>query len=772
MSNLSDFVIENGILKKYMGKDDNVIIPEGVTEIDAGVFQHKFQIKSVSLPSTLVEIGEGAFQQCNNIKEVVIPERVEKLGNYAFYECARLEFVEFKGKYVALNASAFSGCKKLKKINLSSGFFATKLRRPSMMIPFATEIKEKDIAYLWMFQDDKWLSWLWNKKVDMSAMDKEMLDIVLQLEKLTPKLLTRLIDYVGWAYPVINAESVQSLFDAVKEKDVKVAKKFLDAEPVQRVLNNERVLEEAEPIEEFAVSLLESQPLHPKANIFTKGIHYVGKEKNCTPQLLNILVSEYLYLYDVYQKTVRGSLSTYVKLDVPTHAIIPQNADRIASALDREELSAVLENLVYSCNKEYRPWMYVYARFATEASVQKLLHYPPSGNSAKVRYWRENLDEAMVFSETKVAVDRIDKNGQLDKYAYIRKMSVQELRDKRSLPEWDMDETGMIKSAFGKYGFVLNPEFVLRPIELASCKELRSISVKEDPNVANEFKELKKEVTSFYKKKAEYIRTIYITAQQIDAHHWRDTYCNNPILRPVTQKVIWRDATGTMFMLEQNRVMTVNGEEYSPEKWVKVAHVIEMSEEQIGAWRDKLAENGKKLLIEQVWEPIASIEDIDSFTNMVLSAKDNKDFKSVLRRKGISVKSDVASAYNHREQRFVFGDIGIMNIGNSLKMRYHVNESCGEITMLRFWGQSRYMTREINTILYELQCACVKTAIRKDDAEQLSKLLGEHFTIVQIMEFIKMARMNESSMTMAILLNYKNRQFGEFDPMDEFLLDL
>ena len=40
MSNASDFVIENGVLKKYKGPGGNVVIPEGVTSIERGVFMH------------------------------------------------------------------------------------------------------------------------------------------------------------------------------------------------------------------------------------------------------------------------------------------------------------------------------------------------------------------------------------------------------------------------------------------------------------------------------------------------------------------------------------------------------------------------------------------------------------------------------------------------------------------------------------------------------------------------------------------------------------
>ncbi len=38
MSNLNDFVIENGVLKKYKGKDSEVTIPNGVKKIGEWAF--------------------------------------------------------------------------------------------------------------------------------------------------------------------------------------------------------------------------------------------------------------------------------------------------------------------------------------------------------------------------------------------------------------------------------------------------------------------------------------------------------------------------------------------------------------------------------------------------------------------------------------------------------------------------------------------------------------------------------------------------------------
>ena len=38
MSNINDFVIENGVLEKYTGPGGDVVIPEGVTSIGDSAF--------------------------------------------------------------------------------------------------------------------------------------------------------------------------------------------------------------------------------------------------------------------------------------------------------------------------------------------------------------------------------------------------------------------------------------------------------------------------------------------------------------------------------------------------------------------------------------------------------------------------------------------------------------------------------------------------------------------------------------------------------------
>lgn len=49
MSNENNFVIENGILKKYAGTDNNVVIPDSVTEIGAAAFRDCSSLTQITI---------------------------------------------------------------------------------------------------------------------------------------------------------------------------------------------------------------------------------------------------------------------------------------------------------------------------------------------------------------------------------------------------------------------------------------------------------------------------------------------------------------------------------------------------------------------------------------------------------------------------------------------------------------------------------------------------------------------------------------------------
>ena len=127
---------------------DEVVIPEGVTELKSHLFDGDTQITSIKFPSTLVKVAEDAFTQCyslQNIKiddlndwlqidfggsfcpwyaeerlklyvkgelltHVVLPESLTELKPYVFSSLKQIQRVDFPENLEKIGKSAFSSC--------------------------------------------------------------------------------------------------------------------------------------------------------------------------------------------------------------------------------------------------------------------------------------------------------------------------------------------------------------------------------------------------------------------------------------------------------------------------------------------------------------------------------------------------------------------------------------------------------------------------------------------------------------------------------------
>ena len=80
---MSDFVIENGVLKKYTGAGGDIIIPEGVTAIGGGAFCLYEHIRSISVPDGVKALENYCFSKLS-IGNLILPESIEEIGEKAF----------------------------------------------------------------------------------------------------------------------------------------------------------------------------------------------------------------------------------------------------------------------------------------------------------------------------------------------------------------------------------------------------------------------------------------------------------------------------------------------------------------------------------------------------------------------------------------------------------------------------------------------------------------------------------------------------------------
>lgn len=142
MSNTTEFIIENGVLVKYVGPGGDVVIPDGVTEIGARSFEGRgYSIRSVTIPEGVETIGDAAFT-CSSIKKLSIPKTVMKIGTGAFavneiqefpnlegvseigesvFSSSRFQSVRIPGNIKRILRDAFHNCIHLKELVIEEG---------------------------------------------------------------------------------------------------------------------------------------------------------------------------------------------------------------------------------------------------------------------------------------------------------------------------------------------------------------------------------------------------------------------------------------------------------------------------------------------------------------------------------------------------------------------------------------------------------------------------------------------------------------------------
>lgn len=132
----SDFsIFEDTVLKKYVGTDSTVVIPDGIQTIATDAFKNNVYVKSVVIPKSvtkiepyafwgcaltsvsigggLEEIGDYAFANCKSLASITIPENVARIGLYAFEDNISLTEANITYKTMNIHETAFDGCYKL-----------------------------------------------------------------------------------------------------------------------------------------------------------------------------------------------------------------------------------------------------------------------------------------------------------------------------------------------------------------------------------------------------------------------------------------------------------------------------------------------------------------------------------------------------------------------------------------------------------------------------------------------------------------------------------
>lgn len=108
---------------------EEVIVPEGVLEINRSMFYDCVNLKKVSLPSTLQSIQDYAFAGCTRLEDLDFKKLVhlQQIGNHAFDGCQSLKEVVLPKGIQKIGNAAFADCSMLKRFTFSDSNALEKL---------------------------------------------------------------------------------------------------------------------------------------------------------------------------------------------------------------------------------------------------------------------------------------------------------------------------------------------------------------------------------------------------------------------------------------------------------------------------------------------------------------------------------------------------------------------------------------------------------------------------------------------------------------------
>ena len=99
----------------YSDEDTEItelVIPEGVTKIEARTFRDAQYITSVTIPNSVTTIEAEAFRGMTRLTSLTIPNKVKTIGDNAFFDCSGLVSIFIGSGVESIGSEAFRNCNR------------------------------------------------------------------------------------------------------------------------------------------------------------------------------------------------------------------------------------------------------------------------------------------------------------------------------------------------------------------------------------------------------------------------------------------------------------------------------------------------------------------------------------------------------------------------------------------------------------------------------------------------------------------------------------
>lgn len=788
-------------------------LPSGVTQIKAHAFEGCTALAKLELPCTVTTIEECAFKQAG-LKEMVIPQGVTQIMGGTFNGCNKLTRVVLPDSITTFvpgsynTGDCFAGCDALSEFTCSGT-----MKLPNKIFGYRglpNGLKKDAFALAMHMADPAVLDYIMSGKT-FEKMDAKQ-QAALMLNKQGKSLIKaysgkriiwsnvaeQILDGIHDKYTAKECNAVATLMVGLCDKfqETELRAMYDALEPLKNAAKAKKTISDSSALmKKLKLEMKSDQSLTGLTKVVADILKAAGKtQKEMEAEFKNfygITVKDLPVLKDKEGVKVdaivfawlmvaheKMGVSYYYNTNPDVTAgwekpgVRPE-AEQILEHLDltvfMDALRTLAKKYLGMTGRSKKMFLaYPICRYADETLMAELTKTAPSwrstvsGNEAPPLW---TFRKANAYSNTRAAMLFADKYKELDQYAKLRGTDADTLRD-QNLSDVGIDAQGGKTFDLGNQTVTvrLQPDLSFL-VELPSGKTAKTLPKKGADaamySAANsEFSEMKKNVKKILKNRNQVLYQDFLTGKTRAAEDWKNAYLGNALLRRAAQLLVWEQGRKT-FTVSDKGLICADGSEYTmSEQKVALAHPMDLKKEDLGQWQRYFTSRGLKQPFEQVWEPVVDPANItaDRYEGCMIP---------FYRLNGQSKHGIWVTDENFHSEIYISFEDCEVEVERIDWARHEINpEDRFEIISFAY---PRY-TRKVNHIAAYLDKITVFGRIAKDDITIADRL--DSFTLAQITECIRIAQENNAVNVTTLLLEYKNTHFSDFDPMDEFVLEL
>ena len=740
--------------------------------------------KEIAIPDDIAVIGENSFWKCKNLESVVIPKSVKKIEQTAFYHCENLKTVSFDMNFPEIVEHYDQSSFPFRVEYRFPPHAIQKLKLPSNIFKAMNKdnFDSDDFAYILANMSTKpYLDFIYTANINASeVLGKTCL--LLEKGKIKDTRAKFLTEFAVKNLDRLEAQDITGLVDFLKKANPASAARMEVLPEIKEKLSGAPT----HPIEQYVKDAIAVSPLHEKiASQIKSGLPYADGSGISSVNAVAFVLSEYAKMYEQMASFERGNMANIAVLENGYLLTPSETADHVAEALDQEALVQLLRDKLYL--PQYRLYVLAFARYAGEESIQLIVRdikFNRKGN-VKARYKARNFEEALYLSDTRAAVEYFEANKKLHLYARSHGMAPEDLQLQKMLPTFGMDESGTLCYDVGgdTVKATLTSDLTFEFLDTNTGNVTKSFPKKsgipeKNACCATEFSKTKKEINDIIRKHIDTLKKMHMSGTTLSVATWKNTYLNHPVIKKLAGLLVWQDEKQHYFAVDDNgNIFDVLETSYIPDGKIGVAHVLDMPKEEVAAWQKLLTCKKKKQLFTQMWEPIVINDAIITslttrYEGAILTNAERTAFRAKMKAKGIDVHAkEMLGEFQPKLGSYAYDTENDMYLGNDLSLHYTIDVEKKEITLGKMSVSYSPNTKELNALIAELDILTLRHQVQADRYELLTDDTLESFTLLQIDDLLNVSVKSNAVKCSAVLLNYKNKHFADFDPMEEFTLE-